>query len=933
MSRLRHYAKNTLNRYAGLLPATLLALFVIQNLWQPGLPPGADLPIHLYRTMEYERAWTAGVIVPRWAPNLVYGYGYPLFIFAPPLPYMIGVGLHQVGLSFETALKLLLMGTAWLYAGGMYLLARDLLHSRAAGLVAAAAYLFAPFALREALLYGGNLPQYLAIGLFPWTLWAMVGAVRRRSWGRLVLAAACYAGVMLSHLFQAFIFTPVVAAFGLLLTGEAMRHGRRFSAWLPLLTGPLGLLLAAFFWLPAFVERYHTRAQADIYLERSPFYVRYPHWPELVAWIEPLDMRAANPYVPLSLGVVTLGLAGVGLACWAITAWLRADRRTPALYTLFFGLVALTATFLTLPVSRPVWETVSILQVAEFPWRMLGPANLGLAVGAGAALLLVPARLRWPAAIGCLLLQLGAIAPLLYPVIPFAHYGHASLADQVNYEHRSQSLGTTTVGEYMPRPVRRLPEGRPLLASLQAGEQPERLDRANLPPAVTAVRLEQTATTHRYRLTAPAPFTLRLYQFDFPGWRADLDGRPATIRPETETGLILVDIPAGSHTLTVHFGETPVRLIGLALTGLGLIGLMAGAVMSRRWRDAPQETNPSPWQGEARRGSSGGLFSAGYAPLAPLILALLLGLGLAFKPLLRPLFTVESPPEQALPAQYDTRIAFANGIRLIGYDLSRAVVRPGGYLQVTLYWQTEAAPFRVNLQPFVHLDRLDDFTTVADSTNYTPGDVTTETNMPTFHWDNYHYVRDEHDFRLPDDLPPLAYAVRAGLIDPEQGRLIELADGSGDTAQLTTVNVAPTGPEPPPLAHHLDISLSNDRDTIRLLGFERKRLTAERLDFRLAWQAEQPIQADYTVFAQLLDLDHNLMVSYDSPPLGGAYPTSTWLPGQAIRESRHIPLADVPPGSYRLIVGLYDPATGQRLKTPAGTDFVEVDEVEIESER
>ena len=36
------------------------------------------------------------------------------------------------------------------------------------------------------------------------------------------------------------------------------------------------------------------------------------------------------------------------------------------------------------------------------------------------------------------------------------------------------------------------------------------------------------------------------------------------------------------------------------------------------------------------------------------------------------------------------------------------------------------------------------------------------------------------------------------------------------------------------------------------------------------------------------------------------------------------PLADAAPGAYRLVVGLYDPATGQRLLTMGGEDAVEL---------
>src|SRR5690606_13184976 len=169
------------------------------------LPAAADYAIHLYRTMEFGQAWAPGVLFPRWAPNLAFGYGYPLFVFAPPLPYLLGLLFHSLGASFETALKLVVILTIFLYAGGMYLLVRQLLGSVQAGLVAAVAYTFAPFALREALLYGGNVPQFMAIGLFPWSLWALTRAARERSWGWTALAALFYAAIVLSHLFHALI--------------------------------------------------------------------------------------------------------------------------------------------------------------------------------------------------------------------------------------------------------------------------------------------------------------------------------------------------------------------------------------------------------------------------------------------------------------------------------------------------------------------------------------------------------------------------------------------------------------------------------------------------------------------------------------------------------------------------------------------------------
>jgi hypothetical protein len=978
VSRITFYVSRFFKKIdLGLVIAALLTLFIIQNFLQPGLPTVGDMPIHLYRTMEYKRAWVPGVIVPRWASNFVFGYGYPLFVFAPPLPYLLGLAFHSLGFTFEAALKALIILTILLYAIGMYLLARDVLGSVEAGLVAATAYAFAPFALREALLYGGNVPQLLAIGLFPWTLWAMTRAAYPPSWKWVILAAIFYAGVMLSHLFHVFVFTPVVGLYGLILFWLSIRKPdtseqdpsnshfffliSRFPdkskkiivSLLPLLSIPIGFLLSAFFWIPAFTERYFTRAQADIFLERSPFYVRYPHWTELIAWIQPLDARAANPYVPLTLGVITLGLAGFGLLTgvwWRLLSFesqrneaLRRgavegeveelphspacserSRRAPVLI-LFFALVAAAAVFLTLPVSRPVWDMITLLQLAEFPWRWLGLANLGLAFLAGAAMLLLPAKVRRFATILCLLIQIVAVAPYLYPVTPFAQYGQSTtIADQIDYERRSQSIGTTGLSEYLPQTVSQPPTTSPLVETFQAGQLPERLDRDSLPSGAIATLLKQDAVTHIYDLDSPVDFTLRLFHYDYPGWRAWLDDQPVNISPEPDTGFMLINIPAGQYTLKVRFGETPGRMVAMFISGLTVIGLVIARVS---WRSINKGKRA---EEQESRGGDSSTFNLSKIMVTLLGCGLIIISALWLKPWLCPVFTVQSPPGQALPAQYKTNIDFTNGIRLIGYDLNKTVVSPGGYLQVVLYWETDAAPIKANLQPFVHLDRLNDWSTIADATNYTPGDVTAEIEMPTFHWDNARYVRDEHDLLLAPTTPPLAYAVRVGLIDPDQeDRLLPLADGSGDTAQLTIINVSPSLRQQLHLAHQLDIALSNNDDTIHLTGFEVGSLTPERLDFTLAWQSDQTPQRDYTVFAQLLDVDQNLVASFDRPPLDGAYPTSTWLPGQTIIDPRYLPLGDVAPGNYRLIVGLYDSVTRERLTTGDGANFVELSPVAV----
>jgi hypothetical protein len=61
-----------------------------------------------------------------------------------------------------------------------------------------------------------------------------------------------------------------------------------------------------------------------------------------------------------------------------------------------------------------------------------------------------------------------------------------------------------------------------------------------------------------------------------------------------------------------------------------------------------------------------------------------------------------------------------------------------------------------------------------------------------------------------------------------------------------------------------------------------------------------------------------VVVQDDAVPRGWTYPTNWWESGEIIEDTITLPLAGVPAGDYRLMIGLYDPATGMRLRAFTG---------------
>ena len=85
-----------------------------------------------------------GALYPRWAADMVFGYGYPVWLILAPLPYYAAEFFHLLGFDFPASIKAV-EALAWFAsAGAMYLFAGRVL-GRDAGLVAAIAYLFVPY--------------------------------------------------------------------------------------------------------------------------------------------------------------------------------------------------------------------------------------------------------------------------------------------------------------------------------------------------------------------------------------------------------------------------------------------------------------------------------------------------------------------------------------------------------------------------------------------------------------------------------------------------------------------------------------------------------------------------------------------------------------------------------------------------------------------
>jgi hypothetical protein len=138
--------------------------------------------------------------------------------------------------------------------------------------------------------------------------------------------------------------------------------------------------------------------------------------------------------------------------------------------------------------------------------------------------------------------------------------------------------------------------------------------------------------------------------------------------------------------------------------------------------------------------------------------------------------------------------------------------------------------------------------------------------------------------------------------------------------------------EAPAIATAAEIAFGNAAQ-LKLIGYNLPATglsPGDTLPVTLFWQAVAEMQTDYTVFVQLLNSSGQVAAQIDAPPLAGAAPTTTWLPGEILTDAYSLTLpADLPPGNYHLITGLYNAVTAERLPITGGDNFVELSQITV----
>jgi hypothetical protein len=268
-------------------------------------------------------------------------------------------------------------------------------------------------------------------------------------------------------------------------------------------------------------------------------------------------------------------------------------------------------------------------------------------------------------------------------------------------------------------------------------------------------------------------------------------------------------------------------------------------------------------------------------------------------------------------------------LKLLGDDVDLSPRWPGDSIRITGYWESQRTMSRHYV---VSLYLLDNLMRVGGQLDWTLGG-----HYPNVLWAPGEYVSETYALPIDPRTPAGLYTIALGLYDYV----------APDGEQVGAYNFLPaTTPSSPQPADHINLGRVHVKDAaegnvpshpllveldnqIRLLGFDlvspaadsglARMTSGETISLALHWQAIRQPKDDYTVFTQLIGPDGLVWGQQDNQPQGGRYPMTSWDVGQQVVDRYELALrSGAPSGQYRLVVGVYQLATGQRLPAVAG---------------
>ena len=578
--KLSQFVKKSLtNTTQNIFLYIFLLLIFAATSWSvlnPGLGVGHDLN-HQARIFEMAQGLKDGAFPVIWSENLTYGYGMPLFEFYAPLPYLIGALFYMVGFNLQHGVEAMVLVPNILTVLGAYWLGKELFKDKWAGLLTSATISLAPYRAVD-LFVRTAISEGWAIAFLVLTLLGIIQVVHQKKFGWLVFSTS-FAALILSHNLTALMSLPFLVLFSLIYIFLSYKiWSERFTSVLQLFfAGLTGLGLAAFYFLPALIEKNFT--QIDQYT-LSSYYDFRQHFLYIRQFLEPWGAWefggsgwGPNDEMSFFLGfgqLIIFAVAALQVVYFTFKYKKIKENRTLLLTQIVLLSLTAISLIVTLLKVQKIWEVfASFTAYFQFPWRFLSVTAVLGGLVAGNSYLLLNRKLK-VIYFCCITVLLLSFNTRYFQSDKYEDHS----ADYSDYAQVVRTETSNNLYDYIPKDINFFEKRgfylykNPSYTHLEAPST--YLFSQTFQIAYAPEIIENTSTRKMFFFAVAEPTTLTLNIAYYPGWQVMVDGS-AVHAQANDNGLIEFSVEGGAHTVVVELQDTPIRFWGKIISAITVL--------------------------------------------------------------------------------------------------------------------------------------------------------------------------------------------------------------------------------------------------------------------------------------------------------------------------------------------------------------------------
>ncbi|HCQ31291.1 TPA: hypothetical protein DIU27_02835 [Candidatus Collierbacteria bacterium] len=540
----------------------LLLLPAVADIFKPGFFPMHD-DLQVLRLFEVHKCVLDGQIPCRWVPDAGYGYGYPLMQFYPPMPYYPMELMVLFGAGYFLPIKVM-FALAFLLSGlGMYLLAKEFF-GKWGGVLAAVLYVYSPYHSVD-IYVRGAMNEGWGMVWFPFVLLYIYRLItKEKSKTDFILLSIALMLQLTSHNVMTLVFAPTAiiwAIFWMWKTGKYMAIKNLFLA------GLLGVGLSAFFFIPVVLEQKFVHVDsmtvgyfnylahfADI---KQLFLSRF--WGYGGSTWGPEDGMSFSIGHVQWIGAILASIVALGRLYRArfykkdtvIASLVPETKQSIPIMILILVAFGFLYAFLTHSRSNFIWERTSLLQFAQFPWRLVALIVFYFSFATSYLATVAIPKILKPLVFSVLI-----VGTILFNVGFFRFERHVRVTIQEKMSGLSwENQVTGGIFDYLPRSAPKPPGG-------PAFTIPQYLEGQG---GILNFKSGSNWMSFDVHVSSPsAKVMLPLYTF--PGLTTKIDGKKVSTEIDPDLGRVVVTVNQGVHSVWSKIGYTTVRLLSDLLT-------------------------------------------------------------------------------------------------------------------------------------------------------------------------------------------------------------------------------------------------------------------------------------------------------------------------------------------------------------------------------